>query len=240
VSCLCGGLLEVGNQVIPVLLLLQATEGHLGAGNVLLGVLEVGEEGLLVPGDALLLVGVGVGVALDGTGLAAEETVQSRADLVAAVLLDGVALRAAGLEEAGTLLSISACDSRVSMCLQGGSQEEGRANEMFHEEALGDKRRDQESSRDARAGLCDSYNAERKWRSRESIWRLQLFVNLLGAQTCRFSMIFIPRGPQVILVSSKHRLPPTQWHPQHRLDLALVSDLPLPILKVLSCGGKRY
>lgn len=42
-SALFGGLLEVGDEVIPVLVLLQAAEGHLGAGDVLLGVLEVGE-----------------------------------------------------------------------------------------------------------------------------------------------------------------------------------------------------
>lgn len=33
----------IRDQVIPVLLLLQTTEGHLGTRNVLLGVLEVGE-----------------------------------------------------------------------------------------------------------------------------------------------------------------------------------------------------
>ena len=38
---LLGLLTEVGDQVIPVLALLETTEGHLGAGNVLLGVLEV-------------------------------------------------------------------------------------------------------------------------------------------------------------------------------------------------------
>lgn len=95
------------DEVVPVLLLLETTEGHLGARNVLLGVLEVLEEGLLVPLDALLLVGVGVSVAINGTGLAAEETVESGADLVAAVLFDGVALGATRLEEVGTLLEIT-------------------------------------------------------------------------------------------------------------------------------------
>lgn len=38
---LFGLLLEEGDEVVPVLGLLEATEGHLGAGNVLLGVLEV-------------------------------------------------------------------------------------------------------------------------------------------------------------------------------------------------------
>ena len=98
---------DLRNQVIPVLGLLQAAKGHLGAGDVLLGVLEVLEEGLLVPLDALLLVRVGVGVALDGAGLAAEQAVQGRADLVGAAGLDGVALRAARLEEVGTLLGVT-------------------------------------------------------------------------------------------------------------------------------------
>jgi hypothetical protein len=66
-------------------------------------------QSVLIPGDALLLVGVGVRVALDLTSLAAEETVKHGADLVTLTLLQGVALRAAGLEEVGTLLSI-ACD----------------------------------------------------------------------------------------------------------------------------------
>lgn len=57
---LFGLVLEEGDEVVAVLGLLEATEGHLGAGDVLLGVLEVIEEGVLVPGDTLLLVGVGV------------------------------------------------------------------------------------------------------------------------------------------------------------------------------------
>jgi hypothetical protein len=92
---------------VAVLSLLEATEGHLGARNVLLGVLEVLEESVLVPVDTLLLVGVGVGEALDLTGLAAEDTVELRADLVALAGLQGVALRAAGLEEVGALLGVT-------------------------------------------------------------------------------------------------------------------------------------
>lgn len=38
---LCGLLLEEGDEVVAVLGLLETAEGHLGAGNVLLGVLEV-------------------------------------------------------------------------------------------------------------------------------------------------------------------------------------------------------
>jgi hypothetical protein len=95
------------DEVVSVLLLLETTESHLGSGNVLLGVLKVVKERLLVPCDTLLLVGVGVGETLDLTGLAAKETVQSRADLVSLTLLQGVALSATGLEEVGTLLGIT-------------------------------------------------------------------------------------------------------------------------------------
>jgi hypothetical protein len=57
---LFGLLSEEGDQVVTVLGLLETTESHLGSGNVLLGVLEVLEESVVVPLDALLLVGVGV------------------------------------------------------------------------------------------------------------------------------------------------------------------------------------
>ena len=73
-------------------------------------------QSLLVPLNALLLVGVCVRVALDGAGVAAEEAVEGGADLVAAVLLDGVALGAAGLEEVGTLLGIT-CAWRLVVCI---------------------------------------------------------------------------------------------------------------------------
>lgn len=65
------------------------------------------EERVLVPLDTLLLVGIGVGEALDGTGLAAEETVQVRTDLVGTTGLDGVALSATSLEKVGALGDIA-------------------------------------------------------------------------------------------------------------------------------------
>lgn len=46
---LFGVFLEVGDEVVPLLRLLQTTKGHLGTGDVLLGVLEVLEQSLLVP-----------------------------------------------------------------------------------------------------------------------------------------------------------------------------------------------
>ena len=87
----------------------------------LLGVLEVFEESVLVPSDALVHVGSGVGVAVGLTGLATEDTgcevnnrhgesrqegnspVKVGADLVGLARADSVALRAAGLEEGSTL-----------------------------------------------------------------------------------------------------------------------------------------
>jgi hypothetical protein len=76
-SRLFGLLREEGDQVVSVLVLLETAKGHLGAGNVLLGVLKVLElvdgqgcrdtiaaystyQSVVVPLDALLLVGVGV------------------------------------------------------------------------------------------------------------------------------------------------------------------------------------
>lgn len=92
---------------VPVLSLLEATEGHLGTRNVLLGVLEVLEESVLVPVDGALLVGVGVRETGDLARLAAEETVELRTNLVALALLEGVALCATGLEETSALLGVT-------------------------------------------------------------------------------------------------------------------------------------
>lgn len=67
-------------------------------------------QSVLVPLNTGLLVGVGVGVALGGTSLTAEETVQVGADLVGAARLGGVALGATGLknELLGFLFPLSA------------------------------------------------------------------------------------------------------------------------------------
>ena len=101
---LSAGLLEVGNKIISVLSLLKTTEGHLGSGNVLLGVLEVLVHGLLVPLNTLLLVGLSVRVTRGLTGGSAENTVEVRSDLVGTTSLGGVALETSSLEEVGTLL----------------------------------------------------------------------------------------------------------------------------------------
>lgn len=64
-------------------------------------------QSVLLPLDTLLLVGIRVGVTLNGTGVAAEQAVQGGSDLVAAAGLDGVALGTTGLEQTSSLLSIT-------------------------------------------------------------------------------------------------------------------------------------
>lgn len=56
-------------------------------------------QSVLVPLNTGLLVGVGVGVALGGASLTAEETVEVGADLVGTAGLGGVALGATGLKK---------------------------------------------------------------------------------------------------------------------------------------------
>lgn len=104
---LFGVLLEESDQIVAILALLETTESHLGSRDVLLGVFEVGEQSVLVPGNALGLVGVGVVVALNLTSLAAEESVKVRSNLVGTTFFKGVALSTAGLEKVSTLGSVT-------------------------------------------------------------------------------------------------------------------------------------
>lgn len=69
--------------------------------------------------DTSLLVGIGVGVTLDLTGLAAHETVELGADLVATGGINGVALSAASLEKLGTLGGVT-CRDVISLSLEFG------------------------------------------------------------------------------------------------------------------------
>lgn len=55
-------------------------------------------QSVLIPGDTSSLVGIGVGVTLDGTSLTTEQTVQVRTNLVGATSLGGVALSTTSLE----------------------------------------------------------------------------------------------------------------------------------------------
>ncbi len=72
--------------------------------HVLLGVLEIIEQGVLTPHDSALLVGTGVVVTWGLSGLTTEESVEVGSLLVRAALLDSVALWALGLEYLGSLL----------------------------------------------------------------------------------------------------------------------------------------
>mmetsp|Transcript_25546 Transcript_25546/g.38132 ORF Transcript_25546/g.38132 Transcript_25546/m.38132 type:complete len:92 (+) Transcript_25546:139-414(+) len=73
---LCGaGALEVGNQILPLLGLLETGVYHLGSLDVLLGVLKVFKEGILSPDNTRLFVGGGVGETGGLSRLTAEESV---------------------------------------------------------------------------------------------------------------------------------------------------------------------
>lgn len=74
--------LEISNDVVALLGLLETIEGHLGARDVLLGVLEIVEQGLIRPDHALVLVGVRVRKPGRLTRLAAYQAVQVGTDLV--------------------------------------------------------------------------------------------------------------------------------------------------------------
>ena len=101
------GFLKVGDEVIPVLVLLQASEGHFCTRDVLFGVLKVFEESLLLPNDTLVDVGSGVAEAISLTGLASKDTMEVGSYFVGLTGIEGVALSAAGLEEGSTLSSIT-------------------------------------------------------------------------------------------------------------------------------------
>ena len=98
---------NIRDQIIPFLLLLQTTERHLGAWNILLGVLKILEQGALIPNNALLLVGIGILETCNLTGLTAKEAKEIGADFVSAALLKSMALLATGLEEVCTLSVVS-------------------------------------------------------------------------------------------------------------------------------------
>ena len=106
---LIAGRVEVSDQVIPVLLLLESGEDHLGAGDVLLGVGQVDVQGLVGPGDALLDVGLGVGEPGSLSGLPAEHAVEVGSLLMLASGLNSVALGAGLGEDLFTVIGAHDC-----------------------------------------------------------------------------------------------------------------------------------
>jgi hypothetical protein len=81
---------HIGPEIVDLGLVLDAGECHLGAGDLGLRVLDVFLENGLVPGDAGILVGVGVIVVRRGAGFAAVEAVELGADLVLGAFADSV------------------------------------------------------------------------------------------------------------------------------------------------------
>ena len=106
-NCLSSTTHKVGNQILSLLLLLDTCEDHLGARNILLGTLQVGEEGVLTPGDTLGDVGLRVGEVGGLTSGTTDEPVKVRALLVTSSGLDGVALTALSLENFSSLGDVS-------------------------------------------------------------------------------------------------------------------------------------
>ena len=97
--------MKVRDQISSVLLLLEAGKHHLGTGDVLLGVGQVDVEGVLGPGDPLVLVGLGVGEAGCLARLSAPHPVEVGSLLVLASSLDSVALGAGLGEDLLTVIS---------------------------------------------------------------------------------------------------------------------------------------
>lgn len=118
-------LFEVGDEVIPILFLLQTGEGHFCSRDILLGVLEVLKQSLLTPCNALVHIGSGVRKTLGLTGLAAKDArrhirecqgvyetgrnspMEVGSNLVRLTGSEGVALSATSLEEASALSRIT-------------------------------------------------------------------------------------------------------------------------------------
>ena len=117
---------HVRDEIVPVLALFQTAEGHFGAWNILLWVLEVFElsfqitsasadiserqksyQGPFTPCHRLLLICVGVLEALYLSRLATEEAVQVRADLVAVGSHDAVTLCASCLSTGQVLVIVT-------------------------------------------------------------------------------------------------------------------------------------
>ena len=87
-GCLFGAcLLQESNEVLSLVLLLDASENHLGARDELLGVLQVVKQSLLGPGHSTVLVGISVIEALCPTRLTAVQSIEVRALLVWSTLL---------------------------------------------------------------------------------------------------------------------------------------------------------
>ena len=94
---LIGSFFEVSYQVLPLSLLLNASEDHLCSRDVLLGILQVLHQHLLSPGDTFVPVGICVRESSSLTRLSSKKTMEVWPSLVLASLFHSMAL--------GTLLN---------------------------------------------------------------------------------------------------------------------------------------
>src|SRR5580698_7464946 len=72
-------LFQVGPKVVDLLIVLDAGESHFRARDFGLRIFDVFLEGRLIPDDARILVGIGILVIRDATGLAAVQAILGRA-----------------------------------------------------------------------------------------------------------------------------------------------------------------
>jgi hypothetical protein len=84
-------LFQVGPKVVDLLIVLDAGESHFRARDFGLRIFDVFLEGRLIPDDARILVGIGILVIRDATGLAAVQAILGRTDLVLRARTDAVA-----------------------------------------------------------------------------------------------------------------------------------------------------
>lgn len=87
VGGLFGICLEEGDEICAVLLLLEPGEDHFGTLDVLLGVEQILEQGLIAPGNARVLVGSCVREAFYRPALTAKQAIEIRTLLRDAALL---------------------------------------------------------------------------------------------------------------------------------------------------------
>jgi len=102
-----GRLLQIGYEISPFILLLQACEHHLCSRNILSRVLKIHPECVLPPGDTLVLVSLGVSEALGLTSFTPEEPVKVRPGHMFAARVVVVALLTALLEDLLSLIKIT-------------------------------------------------------------------------------------------------------------------------------------
>lgn len=108
---------QVSDEIGTLVGLLQTSEDHLRARDVLLRVFQILKEGIFTPGDSLSLVGICVGESGGLASFATEDSVQVRSDLVLTASFDSVALRASLNEQLLSLLNVSSWNTHFELGL---------------------------------------------------------------------------------------------------------------------------